>query len=462
MKLNFQLQMEQTQKLIMTPELRQAIEILQYNALELNQFVHEELMTNPVLELNGEENALSDNSERLSELTERIDWKQVVNDDERNAHTYQKQEEAEEFTMDNIVADEVTLHDHLMFQLHFTLLNPQELTIGRYIIENIDACGYLKIDPQEIMDAFSIDEDVLEDVIQTLQTFDPYGVCARDLQECLLIQIQMRRIEQPLAIEIINNHLDDLANNRMKQIAKTLNTSERAIQAVTDVIKTLDPKPGLKFASMRDVRYVIPDVTVKEMDGEYVILVNEASAPKLRISEYYRKLIRTNTVTEEASAYIQQKLGNALKLIKSIEQRRNTIYRVVEAILKFQEDFFKKGTMYLKVLNLKDVADEIGVHESTVSRAVSGKYLQCPRGLFEMKYFFQSGVSTAFGDGVSAESIKSIIKELVDKEDPTKPVSDQHICNEITKIGIRVSRRTIAKYRDELNIAGSSKRKRFY
>lgn len=461
MKMNFQLQLEQSQKLIMTPELRQAIEILQYNAIELNQFVHEELMTNPVLELTEADSSTAADLERLQSLAERIDWQQVISDDEKFRATYQKPEEHEEFTMDNIVAEEESLHEHLLFQLQFTVLTASEKALGEYLIENIDPLGYLRIDMAEVMGRFQVGEDTLEDVIQTIQTFEPYGVGARDLTECLLIQVQMKFIEQPYVIPIISDCLEDLASNRLKQIAKTLGATENAIQDAVDIIRGLDPKPGLKFATLRDVKYIVPDVTVQCMEGDYIILVNDASAPRLQISDYYKSLLKSQQTEEATADYIHQKLNSALKLIKSIEQRRNTIYRVVESILKHQADFFTKGTMYLKVLNLKDVAEDIGVHESTVSRAVSGKYMQCPRGIYEIKYFFQSGVSSAFGDGISSESIKSIIRELVEKEDPKHPVSDQFISNEIDKVGIKVSRRTIAKYREEMHIPGSSKRKRY-
>ncbi len=461
MKMNFQLNLEQSQKLVMTPELRQAIEILQYNAMELNQFVQEELMTNPVLELTDKDQGVTADTEKLQTLAERIDWREVVNQDEKFKATYQKQEDTEEFTMDNVVAEEESLHDYLLSQLHFSKLSKDDKVVGEYLIENIDHAGYLRLEMMEIEVRFNLPEDVIEEIIQTIQTFEPYGIAARDLQECLLIQVQMRGIENQVVIAIINHHLEDLSYNRLKNIAKSINVTENAVQEAVDIIRNLDPKPGLKFASLRDVKYVVPDVTVKELDGAYIILVNDASAPKLQISDYYKTLLK-NTLTEEATAdYIHQKLNSALRLIKSIEQRRNTIYRVVESILKYQADFFEKGTMYLRVLNLKDVAEDIGVHESTVSRAVNGKYMQCPKGLYEIKYFFQSGVASAFGDGISSESIKAIIKELVEKEDPRKPVSDQYITDEIDKVGIKVSRRTIAKYREEMHIAGSSKRKRY-
>ncbi|MCK8059746.1 MULTISPECIES: RNA polymerase factor sigma-54 [unclassified Fusibacter] len=461
MKLNFSLNLEQSQKLVMTPELRQAIEILQYNAIELNHHIHEELMTNPVLEMTDKDNLVADYESKLHEIAERIDWKAVVSEGDNFKHTYQKPEEREEYTMDNMVADEESLHDHLLFQLHFTLLDDRQLTVGQYLIENIDHTGYLRVDDEHVKATFDIGDDDLEEIVQTIQTFEPYGVCARDLQECLLIQVQMKRIQNKLVIEIINHHLEDLGFNRLKVIAKSLDASEKAVQEAVDVIRNLDPKPGLMFATLRDVKYIVPDVVVKEVDGENVILVSESSAPKLNISNYYKSLIQNASTEEATTEYLNQKLANALKLIRSIEQRRNTIYRVVESILEFQADFFEKGTMYLKVLNLKDVAEKIGVHESTVSRAVNGKYMQCPRGTYEMKYFFQSGVSSAIGDGISSESIKSIIKELVDKENTAKPISDQTIANEIDKVGIKVSRRTIAKYREEMGIPGSSKRKRY-
>lgn len=464
MKLNFNLNLELSQKLIMTPELRQAIEILQFNSLELSKFVQEELMVNPVLEM-GNENEANQSFEKeavILKKMEEVDWKALVQDYDhsRVKAIHRDVETREEFNLENMIAEEDTLTDYLLSQLQFAVLEPKYLPAGRYIILNIDHNGYLRLEPKEIERRFSLTEDEAEDIIQTIQTFEPFGVCARDLGECLLIQLQMRGQCSKLLVQIINEHLDNLANNRLKTIAKACNVSEYDVQEAADLIKSLEPKPGRLFSSLQDIKYIVPDVTVEKTEDGYVIVVNDSTAPRLQISTFYQSMLSGGQENETVQ-YINGKLNTALRLIKSIEQRRNTIYRVVEALLKYQKEFFDKGTIHLRTLNLKDIADDIGVHESTVSRAVNGKYLQCHRGLFEMKYFFQSGVSSTYGDGVSSESIKLIIKDMIDKEDASAPISDQDISNDINKIGIKISRRTVAKYRDELGIQSSSKRKRY-
>ncbi len=464
MKLNFNLNLELSQKLIMTPELRQAIEILQFNSLELSKFVQEELMVNPVIEMNNESDANQSFEKEaiILKKLESIDWKAVAQDYDhsRVKNIHRDVETREEFNLENMVAMEDNLTDFLLSQLQFAVLDSKYIPAGRYIIQNIDHNGYLKLDSSEIENRFKFTVDEVEDIIQTIQTFEPHGVCARDLAECLLIQVQMKGICDLLVIRIIDKHLNDLAYNRLKLIAKICGASEHDVQEAVDIIRCLEPKPGRLFSSLQDIKYVVPDVTVEKTEEGYIILVNDSTAPKLQISAFYQQMLSSNQESE-TTEYIHHKLNTALKLIKSIEQRRNTIYRVVQAILNFQKDFFDRGTIHLRTLNLKDIADEIGVHESTVSRAVNGKYMQCHRGLFEMKYFFQSGVNSTYGDGISSESIKIIIKELIDKEDANQPISDQDISNEINKIGIKISRRTIAKYRDELKIQSSSKRKRY-
>lgn len=467
MKMDFSLNLVQTQKLIMTPELRQAIEILQYNSLELKEFIQEELMNNPVLDTYGAspdvvdkaEDAKPDDQKSLENVD--IDWKELMSNYEPSRITSQQSGSAEQVNFDAFIASEDSLTEHLLEQLNFTLLNKKQIEAGTYIIENIDDNGYLTLENGEVAERFGIDEDDVEDVIQTIQMFEPAGVGARDLKECLLIQVQMREIENKLVIDMINHYLDELARNRIGDISKKTGQKPEAVQEAADIIRTLEPKPGRLFASMRDVRYIIPDVNIEKVEGEYVVIVNDQSVPRLRINKYYQKILRDSMAEKQVSEYIQEKLQAALRVIRSIEQRRNTIFRVVTAIIEHQREFFDKGTIYLKPLTLKEIAEKVGVHESTVSRAVNGKYLQCPRGVFEIKYFFQSGVSSAQGDGVSAESIKSIIQEMVSNENPKKPLSDQRISNELNKIGIKVSRRTIAKYRDELGIPGSSKRKRY-
>lgn len=451
MKMNFNLNLSQTQKLVMTHELKQAIEILQYNSIELNEFINEELLNNPIIEKPTTEEKSHDE----------IDWKSLSNEMDRDRKTYNNVQAAEDVNYDNFVAGEDTLNDFLKDQLKFTLLSDEQMEVALYIIENLDENGFLDLSNDEIGIKYNKESEEIESIIDVLQNFEPAGVVARSLKECLLIQACKKGVGDILVFEIIENFLDDLGNNRLNNIAKKLKVDIEAVKSAALYIRTLEPKPGREFSSMRDIRYIKPDVVVEKIDGEYVILVNDFTAPKLNISNYYRKLLNDVDTTKDTSEYINTKLNQALKLIKSIEQRRNTIFRVVEAILDYQYEFFEKGKMYLKTLNLKDIANEIGVHESTVSRAVNGKYMQCSSGLYEIKYFFQSGVSSASGEGVSSQSIKDIISEMIAEENTKKPLSDQIISTRLKDIGVKVSRRTVAKYRDELGIPSSSKRKAY-
>lgn len=482
MKMN--LNLVQTQKLIMTPELKQAIEILQYNSVELNDFIKEELLNNPVLQKQDDEPKEGE-SKPVSESTETsdvpetqgavedhpygdryepvgIDWREIPRDDGYDKHRYEGEfkDDREDLSYDNLIASEETLTDHLLQQLQFSQLEEEDMPVAQYMIENIDTNGYLEVKAEDIANRFKIEIDDVEQILAVVQSFDPPGIGARDLRECLLIQARQKYEGDLLLVKVIEDYLTDLASNRLQNIAKALHVNSADVQEAFDRIKSLEPKPGGLYASLRDVRYITPDVYVEKIDGEYVVTITETTAPKLFVSNFYRSLLEQG-VNDQASEYIQKKLNSAFKLIKSIEQRRNTIYRVVKAIVDYQIEFFDKGPAYLRTLNLKDIAFEVGIHESTVSRAVNGKYLQCRLGLFEIKYFFQSGVSSDAGDGISSESIKMAIKELIDNEDHKSPISDQDISDELNKMGIRISRRTIAKYRDELNIPSSSKRKRY-
>ncbi len=450
MKISYGLNLIQTQKLALTPELRQAIEILQYNSLELNEHIKNEMMENPLLETN-EKIEIKDIDINLfskryfgssSDYYETVDY-----------------EEKEDYI--NFIPQIDSLHDHLESQLQFTLLDEKSRNIAMYLIETIDDNGYLKYDSRIVEEKFDIDEAEIEDIIETIQTFEPIGVGARTIRECLLIQLLHMTLEDELPLLIVENHLEDLANNRLLNISKALDRTIVDIQIATDFIRKLEPKPGRVYSTMKGNRYIKPDVTLMKIDGEYNIIINDYTAPKLRISKYYKDLINQEKIDDNVKEYVQKKIHSALYLIKSIEQRKSTIYKVVEAIVEYQGDFFEKGRMYLKTMILKDISEKIEVHESTVSRAINGKYLQTASGLYELKFFFQSGVNSLYGEGISSETIKMSIKEMIDKEDTSKPLSDQHISNELNLMGIKISRRTIAKYRDDLNISGSSKRKRF-
>jgi RNA polymerase sigma-54 factor len=260
---------------------------------------------------------------------------------------------------------------------------------------------------------------------------------------------------------LIEEHLADLANNRLSAVAKDMGISVQDVQDMADVIRTLEPKPGRQFASEMTTKYIIPDVIVERVDDDYVVTINENSVPRLSVSSYYKKLLHQADTDKQLADYLAERVSSATWLIRSIEQRKQTIYNVVTAVVKYQREFFDKGSKYLKTLTLKDIAEEVGIHESTVSRSINGKYLQCPRGVYEIKYFFSAGVSGSEGEGISSNSIKEFIKEIVENEDPKKPYSDQKMVEIFEEKGIAISRRTVAKYRDEMGILSSSKRKRF-
>lgn len=348
-----------------------------------------------------------------------------------------------------------------MFQLQFAPIKHNCRNIGRYIIESLDENGYMTLSVEEISKELGVSQDRVRIVLEAIQCFEPAGVGARNLKECLLIQLAIQGNDNELIREVVNNHLEDIAGNRLNNIAKALNVTTKEIQEAGDLIKGLEPKPGRQFSSSSETRYIVPDVTVEKIDGEYIVTVNESSAPKLNISPYYQRMLIDSDKESNISKFLTGRLNSALWLIKSIEQRRQTIYNVVSAVVKYQIDFFEEGPKHLRTLTLKQIADEVGIHESTVSRSINGKYMQSPRGIFEIKYFFTSGVSGNSGEGIASESIKTFIREIVENEDPKAPLSDQLMVEILGERGIDISRRTVAKYRDEMNLPSSSKRKRY-
>ncbi len=474
MKLSYDLTIEQTQKLSMTPELIQAIQILQFNTQELDSFVQNELLENPILEIGKKEEGPTDNnSEDLDkkekeiekERESEIDLREKIKEAEYDDISYKQWEynssDDDEYNFEQYVSEEKTLEDYLLMQLQFTKLKGVDVTIGRYIIEALDENGYLTVSAEEISRAFKVDIDRVLDVLDVIQTFEPVGVAARDLRECLIIQLAAKGQLTDEIEYIIVNLLEDLANNRIANIAKVLGLTPKEVQNISDVIKSLEPKPGRRFSSGESTKYIVPDIFVEKIDGEYIVTTNDSSVPQLMVSSYYNKLTQQATEDAELNKYLNDRFNSAIWLIKSIEQRKQTIYNVATAVVKYQKDFFDNGEKYLKTLTLKQIADEVGVHESTVSRSINGKYMESPRGVFEMKYFFSSGVSSDNGTGISSNSIKFLIKEIVDGENPKKPYSDQDMVEILSEKGIEISRRTVAKYREGMNILSSSKRRRF-
>lgn len=460
MKLGYNLALEQVQKLIMTPELRQAIQLLQFTSQELSEYIKQEIEKNPLLELAS--NDMEHESIEVYDVQrEEFDWKEFLENYDDISYRSEFYREDKEYNYENVVKQSSSLKEHLLFQLNVANLDNVDLNIGKAIIENIDDNGYLSVDISQIADDLGVSTKRVENVLSIIQTFDPTGVGSRNLTECLLLQVQEDKMNDPKIEHIIKNHLEDLAYNRLAKVAKELDMDLKEVQKICDYIRTLEPKPGRAFGDhLNNVKYIIPDVYVEVVDGEYIITLNEITAPKLNINKYYREMIRKG-LDSDASEYLQEKLSQALWIIRSIEQRRMTIYNVVKSILKFQKDFFEKGEKALKPLTLKEVAEDINMHESTVSRAINGKYMQTPRGLFELKYFFSSGFSTNQGQDISSTSIKAIIKEIIEEENPKKPLSDQKISDILKKRGIDISRRTVAKYRDELRIPSSSMRRRY-
>lgn len=458
MKLGFNVILEQSQKLIMTPELRQAIQLLQYNSLELNDYLKNEMEENPLLEMENPNNEI----EELQEIPEdkEIDWKELAEKYDDYSYKTPRDKNQEEYNYEAFTTYTKTLKEYLLDQLNLTVLGDKEYLIGDYIIQNIDENGYLEADIDEIANMTKSKETDVEEVLKIIQSFEPLGVGARDLKECLLIQIKEKNEIDPTIVKIVEEYLDDLACNRMIKIAKELDIELFRMQEVCDYIKTLEPKPGRAFSdSGEHVKFIIADATIEEVEGEFVIIINDITGPKLNINSFYRDLLK-NSSDDEAKNFLSEKLDSAIWIIKSIEQRKQTIYKVVESILKYQIDFFRHGEKGLIPLTLKEVAHDIGMHESTISRATNGKYVQTPRGIFELKYFFTTGLPGSSGD-ISSTSIKSSIKKMIEDENTNKPLSDQLIADKLEELGASISRRTVAKYRDELNIPSSSKRKRF-
>ncbi len=472
MKLGYDLTIEQSQKLAMTPELIQAIQILQFNSQELENYVQDELMQNPVLEYEAgddkrdKEQEVSKSESLDNKAAEEADFdlREKVKEAEYDDISYKQWEhrrDNDEPTFEQFVSKEETLEDSLLLQLTFSRLKGEDLKIGRYLIESIDQNGYLTAEIPKVAKLFKTCAERVEKILDVIQTFEPAGVGARCLKECLILQLASKGLLEDSVEYIILHHLEDIGENKLGKVSKETGLTVAQVQMIADLIRTLEPKPGRRFSSGEAVKYVVPDVIVEKIDGEYQVLTNEGTIPRLMVSSYYMSLAKRASEDAELSKYLSDKYNSAMWLIKSIEQRRQTIYNVVASVVHYQKEFLDKGPKYMKTLTLKQVAEDLDIHESTVSRSINGKYMQTPRGVFEIKYFFSSGVTGADGEGMSSNSIKTFIKEIVESEDPKKPYSDQDMVEILSQKGIEISRRTVAKYRECMNILSSSKRRRY-
>lgn len=463
-----------SQQLVMSPRLQMAIKLLQLSRLELIERVKEELEANPVLE----EEAGADGEYAVSSRKDgdkEIDWESYLEDCYKKPLGLNFAEESEESSLDAILTRKPTLTEHLMWQLHLSLFTNEETRIGEFIIGNIDEDGYLRIGEhtgdeavylksitQEIANATGASDDAVEDIIRKIQQFDPVGVASRTVKESLLIQAGFLGCKTQIVEEIISHHLNNLEKRNYKAIAAALRIPMDKIAEAVKVIMRLSPRPGSSYGQSEPA-VVVPDIYIQKIGGNYVVLLNDNGLPKLKISPYYKTLVAKNGKgTDAAKAYVQERLRSAMWLIQSIHQRQQTIYKVANSIVKFQMDFFDKGASFLKPLVLKDVAADIGMHESTVSRVTSNKYAHTPHGVFELKYFFSPKINTTDRADISSKSVMEKLKDIYAMEDATKPFSDQKILEILRGSGIEIARRTIAKYREAMGTLSASKRKRLF
>jgi RNA polymerase sigma-54 factor len=460
MNMGLGLYQEQTLKLVMTPELRQAITILQYSTADLISYLQEQANENPVIELLEISAAADLAAAKAERPAPEVDWKELIGNRAAGDYSVTKNENTYN-PIDHAHKSGSTLYEHLESQLGLVKgLTDGQRKIALYLIGNLDEKGYLEISLEEVAHRMGAALDEVEDLLTMIQHFDPVGVGARSLEECLLLQLQHEGLDDEKVVRVVRDHLADLANNRFQRIAEKLSCSIQEVQEIADRVRSLNPRPGASF-SHGETRYVIPDVTVEKVGGEYIVLVNDISAPRLVINRFYEKMLKEQKSQDEARQFIHEKLNAALWLAKSLEQRRLTLMRVTQAIVDVQRDFFEHGVHFLKPMTQKEIAERVNLHESTISRATSNKYVQTPRGIFELKYFFTSALATASGEAASSESVKKRIKAIIDGEDRKRPLSDQAITEMLLKEGIEISRRTVAKYREEMMIPSSAKRKRF-
>ncbi len=480
--------MNLSQNLVITPQLQQAIKLLQMSRLELESQVRNELEENPILEeaeilreedfertkeaaaqIEGNSEASSESISEQSSLQDpqkidEFEWESYLETQHKMPREASHGNE-EIMNYENVITATQTLHDYLYWQVKMVGFSREEELMADALISYIDDDGYLKTPLAQIAEEEKFSLADLEDTLSLIHEFDPAGVGARDLKECLLIQAKHLEEDTNDLVLLINNHLKDLEKKNYEAIAKALNKPLEEVAEISKIIYSMDPKPGRAYAG-NDTHYVTPDVYVYKVGDEYSVSLNEDGMPKLRISNFYKNMLKggaTPTGDTQAADYISEKVKSAVWLIKSIHQRQRTIFKVADSIVKHQKEFFDKGAAFLKPMILRDIAADIGMHESTVSRVTTSKYMHTPQGIYELKYFFNSGISSSDGgDSLASESVKLKIKDLVSKEDPKKPLSDQKLVDLLKKDGVDIARRTVAKYREILKILPSSQRKKFF
>uniref|UniRef100_A0A832HZ50 RNA polymerase sigma-54 factor n=1 Tax=Eiseniibacteriota bacterium TaxID=2212470 RepID=A0A832HZ50_UNCEI len=477
MEMKHSLNLSLRPQLIMTPRLQQALKLLQVPTLELQAILKQEIMQNPLLEevdevVESEDLAREDSPDEAANQEaedpaedDPIDWSEYMQDGAFD-RAYVPQGEAQQEFLEKVQVTRTSLPESLLEQLHFLNLPADTMALCEFIVGSLDDRGYLATALEDVAAATGRPLEQCEAALTLIQALEPVGVGARDLRECLLIQLEAKGDRDSLAWRIVHDHFDHLVNRRFPEIARQLKVTPEEVQAAADVIATLNPKPGLQVSD-EDPKYVVPDLLVERVDDEYVVLLNDRHLPRLRISSAYESVLKDGRKKSEVSdgeaktrEYIQSKLNSAKWLIQTIEQRRRTMIKVMNCIIREQREFFDRGIAHLKPLTLQQVARQIDMHESTVSRVCSGKYVQTPRGVFELKFFFSSGLETEDGEDVSARTAKDIIKTLIEEEDKRDPLSDDRIARLLHERGLKIARRTVAKYREQLNILPARFRRR--
>ncbi|MDM0796898.1 RNA polymerase factor sigma-54 [Clostridium perfringens] len=461
MLMDLNLNLTQEQKLIMTQQMQLSIKLLQMSTYDLREYIEKEFSENPVLEAHYED------TKEVSKEQDRLEYKELVKyleSDNYGSQSYGEydQEGISPFTF---ISKPESLTDYLECQILELPIDEYMRSVCSYMVECLDQKGYLDIKKEELMWELGCSEETFNRSLIVIQNLEPAGIGARDLKECLEIQLERKGEYDPIVKEIIYNHLDDLADNKYQVIAKDLGITPKKAQDYGDLIKTLEPKPSRGFYTGDEVGFIIPDAEIRKIDGEFIILMNDGVLPMLSVNSLYKDILKDSTNDKEVTEYVKEKIDKAMFLIKSIEQRKSTLYKVLQKILEKQKDYFENGEKYLKPMTLKEIAEKLEMHESTISRAIRDKYILTSMGTIKIKNLFVNSISNkekSHGEeDVTVINIKKALEEVIKKEDKRKPLSDQAISEILKEKGMVISRRTVAKYREELGIKSSSKRKRF-
>ena len=461
MLMDFNLNLTQEQKLIMTQQMQLSIKLLQMSTYDLREYIEKEFSENPVLE------AQYKDTKEVSKEQDRLEYKELVKyleSDNYGSQSYGEYDE-EGISPFTFISKPESLTDYLESQILELPIDEYMRSVCSYMVECLDQKGYLDIKKEELMNELDCSEETFNRALIVIQNLEPAGIGARDLKECLEIQLERKGEYDPIVKEIIDNHLDDLADNRYQVIAKDLDITPKKAQDYGDLIKTLEPKPSRGFYTGDEVGFIIPDAEIRKIDGEFFILMKDGVLPMLSVNPLYKDILKDSTNDKEATEYVKEKIDKAMFLIKSIEQRKSTLHKVLQKILEKQKDYFEKGEKYLKPMTLKEIAEKLEMHESTISRAIRDKYILTSMGTIKIKDLFVNSISNkekSHGEeDVTVINIKKALEEVIKEEDKRKPLSDQAISEILKEKGMAISRRTVAKYREELGIKSSSKRKRF-